>query len=423
MKKSMRATAMVILLMSLTVGTAAGVIPVAKNTVLAGTTKSYQDQIDAAKKKKEELEKEQKELEKKIAELKAKKEDMESYILSLDEKTAALLEDIDSLEEEIEICENNLSETRAELDEAKAKEAEQYATMKARIQYMYENGETGFLEVLFGQGSLADVFNQMEYRREITKYDNALLERYHETKLHVENTELVLSAQLEELQALKVTQESELAAVEELATAKAQELLTLAESIGVDEEMLFNYWEEITEQGANIAELEKLEAERIAEEERKRKEEEERLRKEAEMKKNQSIDNMLWPIPASSRITSYFGYRKSPTAGASTYHRGIDVGAATGTSVLASIAGTVTTAGYNSTSGYHIVIDHGNGVVTKYMHASKLLVKAGDYVERGQVIMKVGSTGVSTGPHLHFGLFINGVAVDPLKYVTYQNNK
>ena len=156
----------------------------------------------------------------------------------------------------------------------------------------------------------------------------------------------IREAQLEELHVMKETQEAELLAVEELTAAKAAELVALAESIGVDEEMLFNYWEEIVEQGKNIEELERLEAERLAEEERKRKEEEERIRKleeerrkKEEMKRNQSIENMLWPIPASSRVTSKFGYRKAPTAGASTFHQGIDVGAARGTEVIAAIAG------------------------------------------------------------------------------------
>lgn len=437
MKKKWRALRRTILVGSLLVATVTGMIPFCHGTVFADTTKSYQDQIDAAKKKKEELEQAQKDLEKKIQELKEKQGDMEEYMLALDEKMVSLVEDIEGLEEDIAACEAELEKTRAELEAAKLREANQYETMKNRIQYMYENGEAGFLDILLGQGSLSDLFNQMEYRREITKYDNQLLDRYNQTKQEVIHTESLLEAQLAELHVLKETQEAELAAVEALTAAKAVELAALAESIGVDEEMLFNFWEEIMEQGATVEELERLEAERIAEEERKRKEEEERLRKleeerkrleeeqkrQEEMKKNQSINNMLWPIPASSRITSYFGYRKAPTQGASTYHKGIDVGAPRGTEVIAAIAGTVTKATYNSVSGYYVVIDHGDGVETKYLHASKLLVKQGDYVQRGQPVILVGSTGVSTGAHLHFGVFVNGVAVNPLDYVTFEDNK
>lgn len=396
----------------------------------ADTTKSYQDQIDAAKAKKEELEKNRKELEKKLEELNKQKENISAYIQELDEQTMALVEDIEILDTDISTSEQQLEETQIELEAVKLQEAEQYDTMKRRIRYMYENGETGFLDLFLGDGTLSDIFNQLEYRAEITKYDNQLLERYNQTKLQVMNVEALLTAQLEELASLKETREQELAAVTEMAEAKTAELLAMAEAIGVDEEMLFNYWDEITQTGATIEELEEMEAKRIAEEERKRKEEEERLRREAEERKkreeelaglkwSQNIDNMLWPLPASGRITSPFGIRTAPTTGASTNHRGVDIGAPTGTDVVAALAGTVIAATYNSSSGYYIKIDHGGGVVTVYMHSSKLLVKKGDYVERGQVIMKVGSTGVSTGPHLHFGVYVNDTAVNPLNYVSY----
>lgn len=401
-----------------------------RNDVLAETTKSYQDAIDAAKDKANQLKKESEELSEKLEELKKRKADMDSYIKELDGQMLDLMEDMDALEQEISDCEQRLSETQEELAQVKQQETDQYESMKRRIRYLYENGETGFLELFFGNGSLSDIFNQMEYRAAITKYDNELLTRYQETKLRVMDVEALLTAQLEELGALKETQEAEFAALTELSEAKTKELLAMADEIGADEVLLYEYWDEISAADADIKELERLEAERIAEEERKRKEEEERLRREEEerrrreealnnLKASQNIDNALWPIPASTRITSPFGYRKSPTAGASTYHRGVDVGAPTGTQVLAALAGTVTAATYNSSSGYYIKIDHGNGVETAYMHASKLLVKKGDYVERGQVIMKVGSTGVSTGPHLHFAIYINGTAVNPLDYVSY----
>lgn len=406
----------------------------AASSAKADTTKSYQDEIDAAKKRKEDLEKEKDELAAKLEELKQKKSDMDAYMEKLDKQYMELIDSIDALEEEIADSEAELAKTKEELVLAKQKEAEQYETMKRRICYMYENGETGLLDILLGDGTLADMLNEMEYRAEITKYDNELLDRYYEAKLQVERTEEMQTAQLEKLNALMDAREIELAAVDELIAVKSAELAELAASIGVDEEMLFNYWDEIVSEGANIKELERKEAERIAEEERKRKEEEERLRREAEerkkqqqqleeLKRNQDIENMLWPLPKSGRVTSGFGYRKAPTAGASTYHRGIDIGAGdlfgSDRNVVAALAGTVIEASYNNTSGRYIKIDHGNGLVTAYLHADKLYVNVGDYVERGQIIMLAGNTGVSSGPHLHFGIFINGVAVDPLKYISY----
>ena len=438
----------VVLVFSMMAGITTGLLSskLKEGMIVFAGSKSYQAEIDAAKKKKQELQKAQKELEKKLSELKAKKEDMDAYIKSLDDKMMELLDDIEVLEEDLTECEQNLEETRIALEEAKQKEAHQYQIMKERIQYMYENPDTGFLDILFGSGSLTDMFNQLEYQQQITEYDNTLLERYNETKLEIMNTELLLEAQKEELESIKATRETELVAVEELSVAKGQELVAMAAEIGSDEEMLFYYWEEITEENANIEELERLEAERIAEEERKRKEEEERLRREEEERKRKAeeerkkaeeeakkaqtsknnalsnstnIENMLWPVPSSGRITSYFGYRNAPTKGASTYHRGIDIGAPTGTNAVSVLAGKVIVASYDSSSGYYVKVDHGNGVVTSYLHASKILVSVGDSVKRGQAVIKIGSTGVSTGPHLHFSLTINGVAVDPLKYISY----
>ncbi len=420
----------------------------------ADTTKSYQDEIDAAKAKKEELEKERKELEQKVEELKKQKDDMNAYIEQMDMQYLELMYSIEDLEAEIAEHETMLAETQAMLAQVKAQEAEQYDTMKKRIKYLYENGETDFLDVLLGKGSLTDMLNEMEYRAAITEYDNGLLERYNATKLQVEATEALLTAQLEEMNALKESREFELAQVEELIQAKAAELEALAASIGVDEEMLFTYWDEIVTMGADIEELEKKEAERIAEEERKRKEEEERLRREAEererkrkeeeerlkkemeeqkwrelmqseLRTNQDIENMLWPVPKSGRITSDYGYRSAPVKGASTFHQGIDIGvgnlARADRTVVAALAGVVSEVGYSKSGGNYVYIDHGNGVVTKYLHAYKVYVKKGQVVQRGEEIMEAGNTGYSSGPHLHFGLWVNGVSVDPLLYIDYSD--
>lgn len=415
----------------------------------ADTTKSYQDEIDAAKKKQEELKKEREELEKKVEELKQQKEDMNAYIEAMDMQYMDLMGSIEELEADIEENEQKLAETKELLAQVKAQEEEQYDTMKKRIKYLYENGETSFLDVLFGQGSLTDMLNEMEYRAAITEYDNGLLERYNATKVQVENTEALLTAQLEEQNALMDSREFELAQLEELMQAKATELEALAASIGVDEEMLFAYWDEIVTMGADIEELEKKEAARIAEEERKRKEEEERLRREAEererkrkeeeeakkrqeellaeLARNKDIENMLWPVPKSGRITSDYGYRSAPVKGASTFHQGIDIGVGNLTrkdrTVVAALAGTVIETGYSKSGGNYIYIDHGNGLSTRYLHAYKIYVKKGQYVERGEAIMEAGNTGYSSGPHLHFGVWVNGVSVDPLLYIDYSDWK
>jgi murein DD-endopeptidase MepM/ murein hydrolase activator NlpD len=124
-----------------------------------------------------------------------------------------------------------------------------------------------------------------------------------------------------------------------------------------------------------------------------------------------------WPLPVSGRISSGFGYRSAPTAGASTYHKGVDIAVDSGTKVLATKEGKVVTATYSSSAGNYIAIYHGDGLYSYYMHCSQLNVSVGDKVEQGQVIARSGSTGISTGPHLHFAVFKNGNYVNPMYYV------
>ena len=129
------------------------------------------------------------------------------------------------------------------------------------------------------------------------------------------------------------------------------------------------------------------------------------------------INCMVWPLPTDHRIYTYYGYRVAPTKGASTFHEGLDIGGAKGSKIVSVLAGKVVETGYSSSRGYYVEIDHGKGVVTRYLHNSKILVSTGQYVDQGEAISLVGSTGISTGPHLHFSLEINGKNVDPYPYL------
>ena len=136
----------------------------------------------------------------------------------------------------------------------------------------------------------------------------------------------------------------------------------------------------------------------------------------AECSVNTSLGIFLWPCPSSKSITSYFGNRVAPKAGASTDHKGIDIGAAEGEPVIAAAAGKVTTVAYSGARGYYIVVDHGSSYVTLYQHLSRQDVKVGDMVKAGQQIGAVGETGISTAPHLHFEVHVRGTPVDPLQF-------
>lgn len=127
---------------------------------------------------------------------------------------------------------------------------------------------------------------------------------------------------------------------------------------------------------------------------------------------------MMWPLPGRTYISSYFGNRSDPFTGITSYHSGIDIPAPTGTEIHAACGGEVAWAYYSSTAGNWVGIDHGNGLYTVYMHMSKILVTEGQEVQTGDVIGLVGSTGRSTGPHLHLSVRLNGDYVEPLNYVS-----
>lgn len=407
----------------------ASMVPMGYGTeALAG--QSYQSAIDKAKKEKEELEAKRKEAADRIAALEADKKSTEEYIQKVDEELSLAYAQMEDLEERIALCADALDSAELELEDAIATKENQYATMKARIKYMYENGETSFWELITGSDSLEDLLNQVEYRSQIAKYDDNLLKRYEASCEEVKKKEESYALALVELNAEKEEQQLQIENLSVLVANKAAYMDELTTSLGITEEQYFEFYEEIESKELQIADLEEKEKKRIEEEERKRKEEEERLRREAEERKRReeelkklgltdetSVDNMIWPFPGDPNIYSYFGYRTSPITGKKEYHSGIDIGGAYGADIVASLAGQVTKATWSSMNGNYVVIDHGNGVTTHYLHASKLLVKAGDYVKQGQVIMKCGSTGWSTAPHLHFTIRINGALVDPCDYV------
>lgn len=392
---------------------------------------SYQSAIDKAKQEKEALEKKKQEMADKIAALEKDKKSTEEYIQKVDEELSLAYQEMTELNDSIETCQKNLENTAVELAKAIETRENQYAVMKARIKYMYENGETSFWEILTGATSLEDLLNQVEYRAQIAAYDDSLLKRYEQSCEQVKQKEEQYEYELVTLNAEKEKQQLQIDSLNQLVANKAKYVEELTGALGISEEQYFEYYEEIESKTLQIADLEEREKKRIEEEERRRREEEERRKREEEERRRReeelkklgltdetNLDNIRWPFPTDHNVYSQFGYRTSPITGLKEYHSGIDIGGAYGADIVAALAGEVITAKWTAMNGNHIVIDHGDGVTTYYLHASKLLVNVGDYVRQGQVIMKCGSTGWSTAPHLHFTIKINGALVDPLDYLT-----
>jgi len=416
---------------------------------------SYQNQINNAKDKKKELEDKKKALAGKLKSLEGKKDNVLAYIESLDKELSELEEQIANLNGEIKQVNTNLKKTKKDLNKAVKTEENQYAAMKKRIQYMYENGDTSMLEVILSSENIADLLNQVEYVEEITAYDNSLLDRFKKTKKKVQKMKASLENTLAEKEALGEELEMNQDALEKVMSSKQKQLKKYEANIADAKKLSSSYAAQIEAQENLVDELLEKERKRIEEEERKRKEEErrrkeeeERKRREEEEKREQqqqqaannnnsnnsssstsnsssgntnntvSAGGFRWPVPASGRITCGCGPRISPTSGASRNHQGIDIGASTGSAIVSAKAGTVAAVGYNSVRGNYVMVSHGDGVFTIYMHCSRVVVSQGQSVSQGQTIAMVGSTGVSTGPHLHFSVVISGTYVNPRNYVS-----
>lgn len=369
--------------------------------------------LSEAQDKKTALEEERKKTEEALQGLETLKGNTAAYVQELDSSLTQVNQELEKLNSDISAKEEQIEITKNELEQARAVEKDQYESMKLRIKYMYERGYTSFVDLLLEAESLSDMFNRAEYISQISGYDRNMLDQYADTCTRISEDEEKLEKEHGELTALQEQTEAKQASVEQLLTAKQTELAQYENQIAEAEGQLSQYEKDIQEQEESIRKIE---------EEIQRQEEEARKKAEAagQSYKTTSIGDIsfIWPCPASSRITSGFGGRSAPTEGASTNHQGIDIGAPTGSNILAAASGDVVVSTYSASAGNYVMINHGGGVYTVYMHASSLLVSAGEHVDQGQVIAKVGSTGYSTGPHLHFGVRLNGTYVDPRNYVS-----
>ena len=369
-----------------------------KVTEDAASTKSLQEAQD----EKAQLEKALKEAQSTIEDLRDSKGDIESKVTELNQQLIDISARITDLENQLTAKSEDIQETKDELAGAKEREAQQYADMKVRIQFMYENGQTSYLEALLSSRNISEFLNSADYIAQIQSYDRQKLTEYQDTVESIVNLEAQLEQEYTDLEALKSTVESNKATVAAMMRQKESELADISGDIEDAQSDADYYAAEIQAQEELIAALKRAEAEKAA----------------AGVEEHPYTGGAFrWPCPSSTRVTSDYGTRVSPMSGASSNHKGIDIGASAGADIIAAADGTVTAASYSSAAGNYVMIDHGGGLYTVYMHASSLLVSPGQTVSAGDVIAKVGSTGISTGSHLHFGVSLNGSYVSPWSYL------
>ncbi|MCX7715339.1 MAG: peptidoglycan DD-metalloendopeptidase family protein [Clostridia bacterium] len=320
----------------------------------------------------------------------------------LDIQIAALEADIDDIDDVVRDKQAEIDEKNKQIKELDSQIDKNKDLLKERMKVMYENGNVTYLEMIFEAKGLSDLFTRIAVIRDIVSHDRELIQSYVDAKETIEDAKATVEKEKAEQDEAKAMLVDKKADIEKKSAERDKIIQTLK---------------------SQIDELEKFEAE-SEKYEKQAKEELQRALAEQEAKKKSSSSapakvgngDFCWPSATSTRVTSKYGYRIHPISNVEKFHSGIDIAAEQGTNVLAAQDGTVVTAGWNNGYGYYITINHGGGVVTLYGHNSKLLVSAGDEVKKGQVIAKVGSTGISTGPHIHFEVIVNGSTQDPEKY-------
>ena len=351
--------------------------------------------VDEAQKKAEELENQKKAAEK-------EKDSLASQLNSI-------IADMNDTKEKLEKKQDEIQKAEDELVQAKVDENDQYESMKKRIKFMYENGNSQLLEILISIDSIGDLLNKAEYVSQISAYDRDMLIEFQDVVKDVEEKEASLKDEYEVLSGLQ----------DEL-VAKQSEVQTLLDSKKIQ---LADLEKQIGDNAATLQKLiEEAEAERI-------KQEQQLAAQQAAQQQQSSGGGGSYTPPSTTPVVSGSGQFTNPCPGAvisstfgyrdfdGAFHKGLDLAAGEGTPTYAAADGTVVIAGWSDSAGNWVVINHGNGLTTKYMHHSALCVTAGQTVVKGQQIGYVGNTGNSFGAHLHFQVESGGVAVDPLGYL------
>ena len=339
-------------------------------------------QIAALEQKKKEQQAKLKDLEKQISEAKAKKNDVMETKKLLDQRNQLLLEQIEDTQNQIDAA--------AQIARYEMLEQEQYELFCRQVRSEEERGSLSYLSVLFKASSMSDLLNRMEFVNEVAEYNKMLIAAMKETRENIAEEKAAMEAKEAELG----QQQSEL-------QAKLTETTNLMNEYAADQKKLEAIYAAEEKAGKEIA----AEIDRLL----------------AESDVVPSNEGFIWPVNTSKKISSPIGNRVAPGGFGSTNHKGVDIcNVGFTSSVFAVKSGKVlltNTSGYGGGYGNYVVIDHGGGVTTLYAHMSVVKVSEGQMVSQGTVLGITGSTGASTGPHLHYEVRINGVYQNPLNYL------
>ncbi|HHW98326.1 MAG TPA: peptidoglycan DD-metalloendopeptidase family protein [Firmicutes bacterium] len=334
------------------------------------------------------------EIEKRINANQKESNSVTNEISRLEKEIQKTEEQLTYLETRLLTTEREIEATEKDLAEAEENLAFRQDMLKTRLRALYERGPVSYLEVIFNARSFTDLINRIGLLKRVVEQDAVIVDTIKLEKARIEEQKVLLENKLEELASLKQERERNRTAL----ASRMAERNEYKKRLNSDRAE----WEK------NLRALEQVERELEA------------LIREAQGKNPNAgagTGTYTWPTPGYTRITSPFGPRNHPIFGGSSFHNGVDIGASMGAKIVAADSGTVLYAGWMTGYGQVVIIDHGKNISTLYAHCSVLMVKNNQKVVKGQQIAKVGSTGWSTGPHLHFEYRISGTRKNPLDYV------
>ncbi len=349
-------------------------------------------ELDKLQKEQNKVNQQIKTTQQKINQVSKEKKNVSKALVELDQRLEQAENELSSVESMLAQLENQIAVSTRELERASTETSSQKELLKKRVRVMYENGNVGYLSVILNSTSFWDFISRLDFLRKIIEFDMNLLSKLKSHRDSVADKRSQLESELQEKERLKNQISGKKEAVEVAKQDREKTLKDLTKDLKELER----------QEDAFLAQANALTQKIVA-----------------LQSKDKYIGGVLgWPSPGYYKITSPYGYRNHPILKKKKLHTGIDIAVPSGTSVVAANSGTVIYSGYNGGYGNTVIIDHGGKISTLYAHNSKLLVKVGDKVEKGKAITKSGSTGLSTGPHLHFEVRENGQHVDPMKYLT-----
>lgn len=376
------------------------------SSITSDSIREKEEQISRRREEKEGLKNNLSNLQNIKKELEKQKADLKKYVEELDGNLARIEQNIAELNDQISVKEAEIIQAEEELEAALAREEEQRVFMSANIRLVYETGSINMVDLFLKSKNMGDFLNRADYAEKVLAYDREMWNSYKAAREYAELCREELALEKEILDQARANVEAEQRNLEELIDQKTNEIIRYETDISTQEEAIREYEQEIRAQDDEIKMLESA----IAEEKKK-------LLESSRQPIIYDGGAFTFPLATYTRISDEYGMRIHPTLNVQQFHNGVDFASPKGTAIYAAYDGVVAAASYSSTMGNYVMIDHGNELYTIYMHASALYVKKDDVVVAGETIAAVGSTGRSTGNHLHFSVRLNGSYVSPWNYL------